>query len=95
MDGADSLFHNLELFDQDASQLLHNMRAVVGSLETHNDLLNDIIVDTGEIDLVVGSVKVVVGVHFNGDSSIKAGGRWWGVIGDDLAALVGGSGRVS
>lgn len=90
------LLHNLELLDQNASKLLNNMRAVVSGLEAHDDLLYNIIVNVGQVNLVVGSVAiVVVEVHFDGDSSVKTGGGWWGVVGDELAAFVGRSGRVS
>lgn len=88
------LFDDLELLDQDPSKLLHDMRAIVGCLEADNDLLDDIIVDTGQVNLVVGSMEVVVKIHLDGDSSVKAGGGRWGV-GDDLAAFVGSGGRVA
>lgn len=87
------LLHNLELLDQDGSKLLDYVRAVVGGLEADHDLFDDVVVDAGQVDVVVGGMEVVVEVHFDRDSSVEAGGGRWGV-GDSLATFVGGSGRV-
>lgn len=74
------LFDNLQLLDQDASKLLDNMRAVVGGLEADHDLFDNVVVDTREVDVVVGGMEVVaVQVHFDGASSVEAGGGRRGV----------------
>lgn len=83
------LLDNLELCQEDASKLLHNVRPVVGSLQPNNNLLNNIIVDARQVYVVVGGVEVIIKVlHLDGKGAVESRGRWWG-IGSDLAAFVG------
>lgn len=56
LSGVYLLLDDLELLDQDASKLFYNMRAVVCSLETNNNLLHNIIMDAGQVNFVVGSM---------------------------------------
>lgn len=86
------LLHNFELRQENTSKLLHNVRPVVGSLKTNNDLLNNIIVDARQINGIISGMEVVIKVfHLDGEGAVKTRGRRWGV-GNSLAAFVGGGG---